>query len=51
MKVIVLSGDSTDAYNDPAHPNRVAPETYELAMESASLELPPHSIAIMQASI
>lgn len=51
MKVTVLSGDSTDAYNDPAHPNRVAPETHELALESASLELPPHSIAIVQASI
>lgn len=51
MKVTVLSGDSTDAYNDPAHPNRVEPETHELAMENASLELPPHSIAIMQASI
>ena len=51
MKVTVLSGDSTDAYNDPAHPNRVAPETHELALENASLELPPHSICILQASI
>ena len=50
-KVTILSGDSTDAYNDPAHPDRVVPEKHELALESGFVELPPHSIAIVQASV
>jgi len=50
-KVTILSGDSTDAYNDIAHPDRVVPEKHELALESGSVELPPHSIAIVQASV
>lgn len=51
MKATILSGDSTDAYNDPAHPNRVVPEERELILENSSFELPPHSIAILQASV
>jgi alpha-N-arabinofuranosidase len=51
MKATILSGDSTDAYNDAAHPDRVAPEMHELTIENAFLELPPHSIAIVQASV
>jgi len=50
-KVTILSGDSTDAYNDVAHPDRVVPMTHELALGLATLELPPHSVAIVQASV
>jgi alpha-N-arabinofuranosidase len=50
-KVTLLNGDATDAYNDVAHPERVVPERHELTLETESIELPPHSIAIVQASI
>jgi alpha-L-arabinofuranosidase len=51
VKTTILSGDSTDACNDVAHPNRVVPETHERALENGSLQLPPHSIAIAQAAV
>jgi alpha-L-arabinofuranosidase len=50
-KVTILSGDSTDAYNDPMHPNRVVPETRDLPLGTGALEFPPHSISIVKASI
>lgn len=50
VKVTLLAGDSTDAYNDVAHPDRIVPETHELALENALLQLPAHSIAIVQAT-
>jgi alpha-N-arabinofuranosidase len=49
MKLTVLAGDSADAYNDIANPNRVVPAVREVA--PANLQLPPHSIAIATASI
>jgi alpha-N-arabinofuranosidase len=51
LKLTVLSGDSTEAYNDIASPNRVVPETREVALENSQLQLPPHSIAIATGSI
>ena len=51
VKLTILSGDSTDAYNDIAHPDRVVPETREVVLENGTLELPPHSIVLAQASI
>lgn len=51
VKATTLSGDSTNAYNDVAHPNRVVPETRDVALDNASIELPPHSITIVQASV
>jgi alpha-L-arabinofuranosidase len=47
----ILTGDSTDAYNDVSRPDRVVPEKHELSLGDAPLELPPHSITIVQASI
>ena len=49
--VTILAGDSPQAYNDVAHPNRVVPETHDLAIGNATLELPPHSIAILEATV
>ena len=49
MKLTVLAGDSADAYNDIANPNRVVPAVREVA--PANLQLPPHSIAIATASV
>jgi alpha-N-arabinofuranosidase len=46
MELTILSGDSPDAYNDVEHPNRVVPETREVASGDATLELPPHSVAV-----
>jgi alpha-N-arabinofuranosidase len=51
VKLTTLSGDSPDAYNDIAHPERVTPETREMALESGPLELPPHSVTILQATL
>ena len=50
-KVTILSGDAPEAFNDIAHPNRVVPETHELAFEDENLRLGPHSIAILQGAI
>jgi alpha-L-arabinofuranosidase len=50
-KLTILSGDSTDAYNDVAHPTRVVPYDQRPVLQSGSLQLPPHSVAILQASI
>lgn len=47
-KVTILSGDSPDAYNDVAHPSRVVPHTLQLTPGATSLELPPHSISVVQ---
>ncbi len=51
MKLTTLSGDSPDAYNDIARPERVTPQTREIALENAPLELPPHSVSILQAAL
>ena len=50
-RVTILSGDSPQAYNDVAHPNRVVPETHDLAIGNPTLEFPPHSIAVVEATI
>ena len=47
-KLTTLSGDSPDAYNDVARPNRVIPQTQALALSNGHIELPPHSVAIAQ---
>jgi alpha-N-arabinofuranosidase len=46
----VLSGDSPDAFNDVAHPNRVVAESHSLNGGTDHIELPPHSIAIVRYS-
>ena len=47
-RVTILSGDSPDAYNDVARPDRVVPETRALMLSDGQIELPPHSVAIAQ---
>jgi alpha-N-arabinofuranosidase len=51
VRLTTLVGDSTDACNDVAHPNRVVPEKHELPLGIGTLELPPHSVSILEASI
>jgi len=50
-RVTILSGDSPQAYNDVAHPNRVVPETHDLTFGNTILEFPPHSLAVVEATI
>lgn len=47
-KMTILGGDSPDAYNDVAHPARVAPQSRELGHLNGAIELPPHSISVLQ---
>ena len=47
-RVTVLSGDSPDAYNDVTHPARVVPQTIPWPSGVPHLELPPHSVAVLQ---
>jgi alpha-N-arabinofuranosidase len=49
-RVTVLSGDSPDAYNDVAQPARVVPKVIPWTPDAPRLELPPHSIAVLQYS-
>ena len=48
VQVRLLSGDSTDACNDVDRPGRVAPETREWRLQGGAVQLPPHSVSIMQ---
>ena len=48
VRTTTLSGDSPDAYNDVAHPARVVPQTREVAAGSGRIELPPHSVSVVQ---
>jgi alpha-L-arabinofuranosidase len=48
VKITILSGDSTDAYNDIAHPTRVVPVEREVGAGSGRIELPPHSISVVR---
>ncbi len=43
----ILDGDSPDAYNDEAHPNRVVPRTVKLTLKHGNVELPPHSLSLV----
>jgi alpha-N-arabinofuranosidase len=43
----VLSGDSTDAYNDVTNPERVMPRTLRVDTQ-APVEVPPHSVAVLR---
>jgi alpha-L-arabinofuranosidase len=46
----VLSGDSTDAFNDVDHPNRVIPRKVNLPIQNGAVVLPPHSVMIVEMS-
>jgi len=43
----ILAGDSPDAYNDVAHPDRVVPEKTQLTFKNGTVDLPPHSLTIL----
>tara|TARA_X000001036_G_C20647284_1_gene793524 strand:- start:1088 stop:1852 length:765 start_codon:yes stop_codon:yes gene_type:complete len=43
----ILTGKSTDSYNDIEHPNRVAPKELKLRFENGVVQLPPHSLTIV----
>ena len=46
-KAKILTGESTDSYNDIEHPNRVAPKEVELKFKNGVVHLPPHSLTIV----
>jgi alpha-N-arabinofuranosidase len=46
-KAKILTGESTDTYNDIEHPNRVAPKEVELIFKKGIVNLPPHSLTIV----
>ena len=43
-----LAGDSPDAYNDIARPDRVVPQRVELTVADGQVVLPPHSVTILE---
>tara|TARA_B100000131_G_scaffold173297_1_gene167435 strand:- start:798 stop:1259 length:462 start_codon:yes stop_codon:yes gene_type:complete len=43
----ILTGESTESYNDIDHPNRVSPEKVELTFRNGIVNLPPHSLTIV----
>jgi alpha-N-arabinofuranosidase len=47
-RVTILSGDSPDAYNDVTRPDRVVPVTREVMIENGALDLPPHSVSVLE---
>ena len=46
----ILSGDSPEAYNDVAHPNRVIPKNTQMTFYQGTSKLPPHSLTILGVS-
>ena len=50
-KATLLSSDSPEAYNDIENPNRVAPKKTELTFKNNVVNLPPHSLAIVEMSM
>ena len=51
FRATILTGDSSDAFNDIEHPNRVAPEKIELVFDAGAVRLPPHSLCIVELSL
>ena len=51
LSTTVLAGDSTDAYNDVARPDRVVPEQRRYTLNNGQIELPAHSITIARTSL
>ena len=43
----ILAGDSPNAHNDIARPDRVVPEKTELTFKNGTVDLPPHSLTIL----
>jgi len=47
----ILAGDSPEAYNDIENPERVIPEERSLAFDNGIVNLPPHSLTIVQVPV
>lgn len=48
IEAVILSGDSTEAYNDIDNPDRVIPERKQMIMKNSHVMLPAHSLAIFK---
>ena len=44
----ILTGESTESYNDIDYPKRVAPKEVELIFKNGEVNLPPHSLTIIK---
>ncbi|MCP4774424.1 MAG: alpha-N-arabinofuranosidase [Planctomycetaceae bacterium] len=44
----VLTGEAPDSYNDIEHPHRVVPNKTELTFKKGAINLPPHSLVIVE---
>ena len=51
LRITVLSGKSTDSFNDIEHPNEVVPEKVSHQSASGPLLSPPHSVSVVQFSV
>jgi alpha-N-arabinofuranosidase len=47
----ILSGDSTEAFNDIANPNRVIPQERKVKIKNGKVTIPAHSLVILPISI
>jgi alpha-N-arabinofuranosidase len=47
----VLTGESTDSYNDIEHPDRVSPKKTKLTFKNGVVNLPPHSLTIVNVQV
>ena len=47
----ILTGKSTESFNDIDHPNRVAPKEVQLKFKKGVVQLPPHSLSIIQIEV
>lgn len=50
FKATVLTSDSPDSYNDIKRPDRVMPHDVELIIKKGIVNLPPHSLTILDVS-
>ena len=48
FKARILTGKSTESYNDINNPDRVSPEEIELTFKNGIVNLPPRSLTIVQ---
>jgi len=45
---VILTGDSTEAFNDINKPDRVVPEKKQLEIKNSRVIVPAHSLTILQ---
>jgi len=51
VRITMLSGKSTDSFNDIERPNEVVPEKISYQTASGPLLSPPHSVSVVQFSV